>query len=323
MRRGSRLTSRVDPYFILWGAVMVGRLVSIAACQFAVRPVTSFDEFAGHVRKLLDQARGADLVVFPELFTVELFTIYPDWQRAPIAELTRIDEYTPMYRQLFADEARVRGQYIAAGSHLMQELGRYFNVAHLFAPDGALYTHAKTHIFPAEGDWSTVEGDKMEVYDLPFGRVGFNVCYEAEIPECAATLAEQGAELIICPSFTFTSYGFWRVRHCAQARAIENQVYFVHCCTSGQPGAPLPDGWARSSILSPCDTPWNPDGVVTEADPNREMVIIGQIDLDQIYPNREQGAAPTFRDRRRRAELYLRWPSHLTRGQHGLHAAGR
>ena len=102
--------------------------------------------------------------------------------------------------------------------------------------------HDKTHIFPAEAQWSTEEGDTVEMVELPFAKVGFNVCYEAEIPECAATLVEQGAEIILCPSFTFTEYGFWRVRHCAQARAIENQVYFVHCATGADVPAdgPLP-----------------------------------------------------------------------------------
>ena len=57
--------------------------VSIAACNFAVRPVSSFDEFAGHVTDLLDKAEGADLVLFPELFTVELFTTYDDWTDLP------------------------------------------------------------------------------------------------------------------------------------------------------------------------------------------------------------------------------------------------
>lgn len=46
----------------------MARNVCIAACNFAVRPVSSFDEFADHVRGLLDQAQGADLVLFPELF---------------------------------------------------------------------------------------------------------------------------------------------------------------------------------------------------------------------------------------------------------------
>jgi predicted amidohydrolase len=290
----------------------MARTVSIAACNFAIRPVASFDEFAAHARGLLDQTQGADLVLFPELFTVELFTTLPDWKNLPTSELTQIDQYTSEYRDLFEGEAKERGQFIVAGSHLLRENDRYINVGHLFEPDGTMHTHVKTHIFPAEADWSTEEGDAMDVIDLPFAKVGFNICYEAEIPECPTALAEQGAEIILCPSFTFTEYGFWRVRHCAQARAIENQVYFVHCCTGGQPGAPLPNGWARSSILSPCDTLWTPNGIVAQAEPNKEMVVRGEVDIDKLYENRETGAAPTFRDRRRRADVYARWPSHTT-----------
>ena len=291
------------------------RTVSIAACNFAVRPVASFDEFADHVRGLLDGAQGADLVLFPELFTVELFTTFADWQNTPVTELTLIDKYTADYKSLFESEAKERSQFIVAGSHLMEVDGRYLNIGHVYGPEGLVFEHVKTHIFPAESNWQTEEGDSVDAFDLPFARVGFNICYEAEIPECSTTLAEQGAEIILCPSYTFTEYGFWRVRHCAQARAIENQVYFVHCCTGGQPGGTLPNGWAQSSILSPCDVPWTPSGIVAQADANKEMVVRGEVDLDKLYENRENGAAPTFRDRRRRRDLYVSWPSHLAGAQ--------
>jgi predicted amidohydrolase len=290
----------------------MARTVSIAACNFAVRPVSSFDEFASHARGMLDGAAGADLVLFPELFTVELFTTFPDWKETTSSELTRIDKYTADYRSLFESEAKERSQYIVGGSHLMEVDGRFLNIGHLFGPDGSVVEHVKTHIFPAEADWQTEEGDSVELIDLPFAKVGFNICYEAEIPECAATLAEQGAEIILCPSFTFTEYGFWRVRHCAQARAVENQIYFVHCCTGGEPGSPLPNGWAQSSILSPCDSAWTANGIVAQANANREMVVRGTVDLDKLYENRDSGAAPTFRDRRRRRDLYNVWPSHLS-----------
>ncbi|MGX6448715.1 carbon-nitrogen hydrolase family protein [Patulibacter sp. S7RM1-6] len=290
----------------------MSRHVSIAAVNFAVRPVSSFDEFTDHVRTLLRAAEGADVVVFPELFTVELFSTYADWQRAPISELTRITEFTDAYRAFFAEQAKERDQTILAGSHLVEVDGRYVNVGHLYEPDGTLHTHTKTHIFPAEADWSTEEGDEMNVIELPFAKVAMNICYEAEIPECAASATEQGAEIVLCPSYTFTEAGFWRVRHCAASRAIENQIYVVHACTGGRPGAPLPNGWAQSSILSPCDAPWTPNGVVAQATVNEEMVVRGSVDLDALHRNRENGVAPTFRDRRRRADTYAGWPSHLT-----------
>jgi hypothetical protein len=42
------------------------------------------------------------------------------------------------------------------------------------------------------------------------------------------------------------------------------------------------------------------------------MVVRGEVDLDKLQENREYGVAPTFRDRRRRRDLYNAWPSHLS-----------
>ena len=56
---------------------------------------------------------------------------------------------------------------------------------------------------------------------------------------------------------------------------------------------------------------WAANGVAAEAEPNRESVVVATLDLDRLHENRENGAAPTFRDRRRRAGLYRSWPSHV------------
>ncbi|EGD6365339.1 carbon-nitrogen hydrolase family protein [Salmonella enterica] len=289
------------------------RNFTVSACQYIVTEINTFEDFITKVRILLNKSKGADVVIFPELFTIELFTLLKKWQERPISHLTLIDQFTDAYKQLFQQEAKERGQFIVSGSHLEQTgADRYENVAHIWGPDGEHYAHSKTHIFPAERGWYTQEGDKMAVFQLPFAKVGFNICYEAEIPECAATLAEQGGELILTPSATFTEQGFWRVRHCCHSRCIENQIYLVHCCLGGNPGGPLPGCWARSSILSPCDVVWkNPQGIIAEAHVNKEDVIAGEINLDVLYENRLEGAATTFKDRRRKAGIYNIWPSHI------------
>ncbi|EIW6806485.1 carbon-nitrogen hydrolase family protein [Salmonella enterica] len=291
----------------------MSRKVTVSACQYIVSEIHSFDDFRHKVKSLLDQCWGADLIIFPELFTIELFTLTDGWKNKPISELVIIDSFTEDYKRLFENEAKQRGQFIAAGSHLEKTASdRYENIAHLWGPDGEYFSHSKTHIFPAESGWFTQEGDEMNVFQLPFAKVGFNICYETEIPECASSLAKQGCELILTPSATFTEQGFWRVRHCAQSRCIENQIYQVHCCLGGSPGGPLPSCYARSSLLGPCDVPWeNPAGIIAEASLNQEDVIIGEIDLDLLYENRESGAATTFNDRRRKAGSYNKWASHI------------
>ncbi len=225
----------------------MARPLSVAACQLALRPVRGFADFAARVRTLLDGARDADLAVFPELFTIELFTALPGWREAPLADLPRIDTFTEEYRALFAAEAHSRGQAILAGSHLVRQGGQTLNVAHLFESGGRVHTHAKTHIFPAESAWGSGEGERLEAVGLGSARVGVAICYEAEIPECASSYAEQGVAVVLCPSFTLTEHGFWRVRHCAQARAVENQIYMVHWRIPRSPGRAEPR--ARIRVL--------------------------------------------------------------------------
>ena len=283
-------------------------LVRISACQFPVERMSSFADFRRRVDWFLERVpTDSHYVIFPELFTVGLLTTYPDAERLTAGDLRRIDEFTEQYRAIFRQAAIGRGQFIFAGSHLERHGEQYFNVAHVFTPDGKELIHKKTHLFPAEREWRSDEGDEFEVWQIGPAKVGVAVCYEAEIPEVARILAVQGAEVILCPSFTFTEFGFWRVRHCAQARAIENQIYFVHCCTIGHPGAPLPDAYGRSSILSPCDTAWTASGIVAEAAANQPVVITGEVETTHLYENREKGAAPTFRDRDRRADLYRKF----------------
>jgi predicted amidohydrolase len=156
----------------------------------------------------------------------------------------------------------------------------------------------------------------MVVITLPLATVGLNVCYELEIPECTKTLVDKGVQIVLSPSATFSEAGFWRVRHCAQARAIENQIYVAHCSIGGNLGAPMPNAWARSSVVGPCDFAWtNPAGVIAEADANVEQVIAASLDLDRLAENRISGSATTFKDRRRRADVYAEWEANSRKAE--------
>ncbi|MEK3935689.1 carbon-nitrogen hydrolase family protein [Sporosarcina sp. FSL W7-1349] len=282
--------------------------VTISACQFRVEKINSFQEFEEQVSVLLqDVPVDADYVIFPELFTIGLLTTFSDFDQTDVTETIRLDQFSAEYRNLFSRLAKERSQTIIAGSHLEKRGEQYFNIGYIFSSDGTYVEHKKTHIFPAEGNWKTQEGDELEVYEIGPAKIGLAICYESEIPEVSHILAEKGAEIIFCPSYTFTEHGFWRVRHCAQARSIENQVYFVHCPTVGNPGAPISEGYGRASILSPCDSPWPANGVIAEAETNKNMVITGIVDLDELHENRKTGAATTHFDRKRRKEMYSKY----------------
>ncbi|MGE7760342.1 nitrilase-related carbon-nitrogen hydrolase [Peribacillus sp. NPDC097895] len=279
--------------------------IKITACQFRVEKVSSFNEFQIQVEDLISQVpENSDYIIFPELVTIGLSAAFGELDASSII---KIDEYTSQYINLFRSISRKRKQVIIAGSHLERRENEYFNIAYIFDKDGSYVEHKKTHIFPAEAKWQTSEGNDLEVYSIGPVKIGIAVCYEAEIPEISRILAVNGADIIFCPSYTFTEAGFWRVRHCAHARAIENQVFFVHCPTVGEPGAPLPNGYGRASILSPCDNAWPANGIVAEAEMNEHTVITGTVEMDELYENRQSGAATTFKDRNRRKEMYAKY----------------
>lgn len=286
------------------------RKAKISACQLKLKPVASFSEFANQVEELIAQVPSdTDYVIFPELVTLGLVNSFPGSNKFEAKDLVKVSEYTEDYINLFKNLAIKRKQVIIAGSHLERRGDQYFNICYVFDRDGSYIEHKKTHIFPAEGNWLTSEGDSLEVYDIGPAKIGVAICYEAEIPEISRILSVRGAEIIFCPSYTFSEAGFWRVRHCAQARCIENQVYFVHCPTVGDPALPVPAvGYGRASILSPCDIAFPYNGVVAEAGTNQNSVISGTVDIDELYVNRESGAATTFKDRTRRENIYSQYP---------------
>ncbi|WP_339228955.1 carbon-nitrogen hydrolase family protein [Aeribacillus sp. FSL K6-2833] len=284
------------------------RKVTISACQFRVERTKSFDDFKNQVVELIEQVpQQSDYVIFPELFTVGLLTSFPNSEKLTARDLILIDKYTDDYKQPFIELAVEKKQVIIGGSHLERRDDKYYNIAYIFKPDGTYIEHKKTHIFPSESDWKTSEGDELAVFEIGPAKIALAVCYEAEIPEISRIYSINGAEIIFCPSYTFTEHGFWRVRHCAQARCIENQVYFVHCPTVGEPGTPLPNGFGRASILSPCDSAWSPNGIVSEGETNKNMVVTGTVDIDELYVNRKTGAATTFVDRTRRENIYTKY----------------
>ncbi len=267
----------------------------VSNIQFSYKPIENFDDFATNVKSLVDQAVDSDFIVFPETFTMELHYITPN------NDLNTIYMFTEDYIQLFDELAKDNQKYIIAGSHLTKENDKLYNRCTIFCPDGTRWIHDKTHLFPLEAGFVT-PGDKFEVFKTDKVTFAVATCYEMEFPEVTRMLTLKGAEIIFSPSYTVGEHGFWRVRYCCQARAIENQIYVAHSCLVGTPLLQAMSGWGKSSILSPCEPPWPKNGVLAEAQVNQEMVISAELDLKLLQKKRKRGAATTLKDRR--PELY-------------------
>lgn len=274
--------------------------VRIAAIQFDHRPVKRFDEFAAQVFNFVRLAEDdrCQLVVFPEYLTAPLVALDPDWSR-----------WTGPYRELFAGLARSTKMTILAGTHVVDRGGQQYNTAHLFLPSGELFTQDKLHMTPCEGEdsWCLSRGDGLTVVDTPIGRVGVVVCFDVEFPEPARIAAEAGADILLVPSATADRAGFWRVRHCCHARAVENQVYVVHSALVG--GLPavryLEQSWGKSGIITPCDLPFPPNGLMTEGEWNQGLCVTGEVDLGLLHRIRKEGSVLPRAERRPEAYRIL------------------
>jgi len=282
----------------------------LAICQFGLRDTTSYEEMQQH---LLEQCEAAlqsrpDLVLFPEFTTFGLLAMggsdlkYKDLSRAVREHLAA---FTSTYESLFSKLARESGTVIAGGSHWIQPDpgGPGYNTAHLFFPDGRIERQKKNHLFPGETDWGTATFDGLAIYDIGPAKVGLMTCYDSEFPEVGRHFMLAGANIVLCPSATYTERGFYRVRRCCAARAVENQFYVVECHQVGALSVPVDQvftGFGRSAILCPIDdkTGVN-DGVLLEAQAgDREMVIHGEVDLDILQASRESSEATILKDRR-------------------------
>ena len=277
------------------------RKVRLACVQYQMRPVKSFQEFARNVTYFVDVAAdyGADFVLLPELFTVQLLSQMD--AKTPQEGMRKLAGYTGRIVALMKKLSTQFGLTLIAGSHPVFKGKRLFNVAHVCLPNGEVVQQSKLHVTPNERRWWGITGGHdLKVIDTPTAKIGVLICYDIEFPEAARHLADAGAEIIFVPFCTDNRQGYLRVRYCAQARAIENQIYVALAGNVGN----LPDvanmdiQYGQAAVLTPSDFAFARDGIAAEADPNEETLLLCDLDLDDLYQSRELGTVTPRLDRR-------------------------
>ena len=286
-------------------------VVRVAAVQMTARTLKDPEEFYAQVDYFTNIASeyGADFVVFPEHFTLQLLSCEAE-ELPPDRAIDRATQHTAEFTERLSRMAIARAINIVGGSHATEtEDGDIQNVGFLFARDGAVHRQEKLHPTPDERSaWNMTGGDSVDVIETDCGPVGILVCYDCEFPETARRLTDQGARILFVPYNTDTRHGHLRVRICAHARAIENQCYVV---TAGMVGnldnvSNIDIQYAQSAILTPCDFPFARDGIAAEASENLEMLIVADLNLATVQWARAQGSVRNLRDRR--FDLYrTRW----------------
>ncbi|WP_158289519.1 carbon-nitrogen hydrolase family protein [Paenibacillus flagellatus] len=293
----------------------------IAAVQYGIGPLRSENEFWNRIRRHIAKAEAeeARVIVFPEYMTGHLLSLASPMSNVEACEY--LHRFTDEYKSRFTRLSRETGMLILAGTHIHRdgapteaESHAYYNEAFLFFPDGRIEGHKKNHLTPEERrSWPLLPGDRYAVHDTDIGRVAIQICYDIEFPEGSRILADMGADIILCPSYTDAAAGYWRVRHCSQARAIENQLYVA---LSGIVGsmpdvAQVDEGYCQAGIFAPCDRPFPPNGILAAGTVNRNTIVCADADLERLAENRSLGAVSPYFDRR--PDLYAAYPANRER----------
>jgi predicted amidohydrolase len=279
-----------------------GRRSRIAVAQFS----SSTGDITANIDRIAafasDQA-DADLLVLPELAVT-----------GPIPDRDRAIACTEMVpgastRRLTEIAAR-HWIYLVAG--LVEREGeRLYNSAALIGPEGVVGVYRKLHLTSHDRTWATPGDGGLPTFDVPIGRVGILVGYDALFPEACRSLAIDGADLIACPSLIDAP----RVQpaaatavplgpaidtgprddhfHLWRERAVENCTYLAFAN-----GAAPAMGW--SAIF----------GADVEDDPANQVLLPGTgegtitLDIDTTNPDARNEANPG----RRKYLLGLRMP---------------
>lgn len=280
-------------------------VVRLGLVQWQMRPYKDISELMEQVDYFIDavSAYRCDFVMFPEFFNAPLMAAYNDFSTSD--SIRELAKFTKPLRDKFVALAVNYNINIVAGSlPEMQEDGLY-NVGYLCKRDGSYEKYEKIHVTPDEAKvWGLKGGTEIKTFNTDCGKIGVLICYDVEFPELSRIMALEGMNILFVPFLTDTQNGYSRVRHCAQARAIENECYVAIAGSVGNlPKVHNMDiQFAQSVVFTPCDFAFPTNGVKAEATANTEMILVADVDIDLLKELHQFGAVKNLKDRR--TDLY-------------------
>jgi predicted amidohydrolase len=239
--------------------------VKVALVQVSSPPDERPERRRARVGQMVSSARGADLVVLPELWAAGYFAFDAYPERAEPLEGPTVAAGREWTREL--------GAHVHVGSIAERDQrGRLFNTAVLLSPDGAIvHTYRKVHVFgyaSREAELLT-PGDDLDVVETALGPVGATTCYDLRFPELWRSLVDQGARSVVVPAaWPAARLEHWRLF--TTCRAVEEQILLIACNATG-----VQDGGVELAGHSRVVDPW---GVVLAEAGTDEGVTLCDVD---------------------------------------------
>ncbi|HEX9826720.1 MAG TPA: carbon-nitrogen hydrolase family protein [Flavobacteriaceae bacterium] len=278
------------------------KIVRLGLIQWQMRLYKDMEELMQQAEYFIDSvsAYRSDFALFPEFFNAPLMA---ENNHLPEPQAIReLAKHTEEIVHKFSELAISYNINIITGSMPEMRGDLLYNAGYLCRRDGTKDRYEKLHVTPDEAKiWGMQGGNELKTYDTDCGKIGVLICYDCEFPELSRLLADEGMDILFIPFLTDTQNGFSRVRHCAQARAIENECYVAIAGSVGNlPKVNNMDiQFAQSMVLTPCDFSFPANGIKAEATTNTEMILIADVDLDLLRELNQFGSVNNLRDRRK------------------------
>lgn len=264
-----------------------------AAIQMVSSPDVSLNLSAAG--KLIEQAAyaGAKLIVLPENFAHMGEDVSDKLkQREPHG--------TGPIQNFLAETAKKFQVWIIAGTlPLEAEASNKVRAASLMFDDQGqqVARYDKIHLFDVEvpdTQESYRESDTIEagqtplVFESPFGKIGFAVCYDLRFPEMFRAMHAQGVQILVFPSAFTAQTGAAHWETLLRARAIENLCYVI---APNQGGSHVNgrQTFGHSMIVDP----W---GAVLACHKHNEGFALAELDLEKL--TRIRSKFPVLQHRR-------------------------
>lgn len=251
----------------------------VCSIQLTIEPSRPKEATLRHVLDLVEQARGCDLILLPELWPTGYFAFERYAEDSEPVDGALV--------QALQEKARALGAYIFMGSFIERAGKDLYNTCLLLGQQGqVLGRYRKMHLFGYQSQESRLlrRGQEVVVVPTPWGKAGLSICYDLRFPELYRRMVEQGAELfLICAAWPRTRLESWVLFN--RARANENLAFVYACNCTGQ-GLNQPGG--HSLFVDPLGR------VMAEGDDD-ECLLTAEMDPAMVAQVRKE--FPALHDR--------------------------
>lgn len=297
--------------------------MKVAAAQFSLKTVGSEGQFWSRVEKAIKKAAhdGCETVVFPEYFSLS-YALCVTNKGTFRERLLGFEREVRSFYERFQDLSDRNEILIVAGTHpaasaLLAEATSgssagadsplLVNRCPIFRPRQPLLIQDKMQMTRFESEeWKVTPGPRqLTVFNWHQFKCAVAICYDVEFPQLSRALVAADVDLLFVPSCTEAFHGYWRVRHCAAARAVEGQLCaVVSSCVEGDPQfSEIDVHYGQGAILGPCDGPFPKAGLLAEGEIGDDDLVSATVRLNDLRHLRTAGAVFNQHDVRSAGEI--------------------